>query len=116
MSAPLDLWLNSSFTLFPFVAAKVWAQVPYPFTTVSFFFGAPVALLAHYSPRAPYPPDEAFATKHMTDLGHDIEEFQAFHWNLRGWNKLEKKLTSLKFDCGGHKWYVLLHLSHSRNF
>ncbi|KAF9649112.1 cysteine proteinase [Thelephora ganbajun] len=57
-----------------------------------------------------HPPDEAFAAKHMLDLGHDVKEFQVFHWKLhwRGWKKLEKKLTSPEFDCGGHKWRILL--------
>ena len=44
----------------------------------------------------------------MPDLGHDVKEFQVFHWKLQGWKKLEKKLTSPEFDCGGHKWYVPL--------
>ena len=43
----------------------------------------------------------------MPDLGHDVKEFQVFHWKLQGWKKLEKKLTSPEFDCGGHKWHVL---------
>ncbi|KAF9649101.1 cysteine proteinase [Thelephora ganbajun] len=51
---------------------------------------------------------EAFAAKHMPDLGHDVKEFQVFHWKLQGWKKLERKLTSPEFDCGGHKWRILL--------
>jgi len=44
----------------------------------------------------------------MPDLGHDVQEFQVFHWKLKGWKELGKKLTSPEFDCGGHKWYVLM--------
>ena len=54
----------------------------------------------------PHTPEEAFAAKHMPDLGHDVKESQVFHWKLQGWKKLDKKLTSSEFDCGGHKWYV----------
>ena len=49
--------------------------------------------------------DEAFAAKHMPDLGHDVKDFQVFTWRLIHWKKLEKKLTSPEFDCGGHKWW-----------
>jgi hypothetical protein len=48
--------------------------------------------------------DDAFATKNMPDLGHDVKEFRVFSWKLTGWKKLEKKLTSPEFDCGGHRW------------
>ena len=48
--------------------------------------------------------DEAFAAKHMPDLGHDVKDFQVFTWHLNNWKKLDKKLTSPEFDCGGHKW------------
>ncbi|KAI9510844.1 ubiquitin carboxyl-terminal hydrolase 5 [Russula earlei] len=51
---------------------------------------------------------EAFAAKHMPDLGHDLKEFRVFSWKLTGWKKLEKKLTSPEFDCGGHRWRILL--------
>ncbi|THH20676.1 hypothetical protein EW146_g701 [Bondarzewia mesenterica] len=51
---------------------------------------------------------EAFAAKHMPDLGHDVKEFKVFTWPLKNWKKLEKKLTSPDFECGGHKWRILL--------
>ncbi|KAK7043601.1 ubiquitin-specific protease ubp15 [Paramarasmius palmivorus] len=51
---------------------------------------------------------EAFAAKHMPDLGHDIKDFKVFTWQLEHWKKLEKKLTSAEFECGGHKWRILL--------
>ncbi|KAF9643693.1 cysteine proteinase [Thelephora ganbajun] len=62
-----------------------------------------------------HPSDEAFAAKHMPDLGHDVKEFQVFHWKLQGWKKLERKLTSPEFDCGGHKWRILLFPSGNSN-
>jgi ubiquitin carboxyl-terminal hydrolase 7 len=40
----------------------------------------------------------------MPDLGYDVKEFRVFTWKLTGWKKLEKKLTSPEFDCGGHRW------------
>ena len=40
------------------------------------------------------PSDEAFAAKHMPDLGHDVKEFKVYSWKLANWKKLEKKLTS----------------------
>jgi len=52
------------------------------------------------------PKDEAFAAKHMPDLGHDVKEFTVYNWRVPNWKKLEKKLTSPEFDCGGHRWSV----------
>ena len=92
---------------------KVW--ISRPFWTVSSIFNA--TLLAYRSPLPP-PPDEAFAAKHMPDLGHEVKEFQVYHWKLQGWKKLGKKLISPEFDCGGHAWYVApghRHPSHSYN-
>lgn len=40
----------------------------------------------------------------MPDLGHDVKEFQVFHWKPGSWKKLEKKMHSPEFECGGHKW------------
>ncbi|KAJ3479232.1 hypothetical protein NLI96_g9207 [Meripilus lineatus] len=51
---------------------------------------------------------DAFAAKHMPDLGHDVKEFKVFTWKLTGWKKLDKKLTSPEFECGGHRWRILL--------
>ncbi|TEB31291.1 ubiquitin carboxyl-terminal hydrolase 5 [Coprinellus micaceus] len=52
--------------------------------------------------------NEAFAARHLPDLGHDVKDFKVFTWRLTNWKKLEKKLTSPDFECGGHKWRVLL--------
>ncbi|EGO20961.1 hypothetical protein SERLADRAFT_452101 [Serpula lacrymans var. lacrymans S7.9] len=51
---------------------------------------------------------EAFAAKHMPDLGHDVKDFKVYTWRLSNWKKLEKKLTSPDFECGGHRWRILL--------
>ncbi|OSC99045.1 cysteine proteinase [Trametes coccinea BRFM310] len=51
---------------------------------------------------------EAFAAKHMPDLGHEVKDFKVFTWRLTNWKKLEKKLTSPEFECGGHRWRILL--------
>lgn len=51
--------------------------------------------------------DEAFAAKHMPDLGHEIQDFQVFSWPLQKWRTLDKKLTSPDFEAGGHKWCVI---------
>ena len=48
--------------------------------------------------------DDAFAAKHMPDLGQDIKEFKVFTWSLTKWKSLDKKLHSPEFECGGHKW------------
>ncbi|KAF8509282.1 hypothetical protein JB92DRAFT_2947613 [Gautieria morchelliformis] len=44
----------------------------------------------------------------MPDLGHEVEDFKVFTWSLTNWRKLDKKLTSPEFDCGGHRWRILL--------
>ncbi|PIL34481.1 hypothetical protein GSI_03258 [Ganoderma sinense ZZ0214-1] len=51
---------------------------------------------------------EAFAAKHMPDLGHDVKEFKVYSWKLANWKKLEEKITSPEFECGGHKRRILL--------
>ena len=58
--------------------------------------------------------DDAFAAKHMPDLGHDVKEFKVFTWRLTNWKKLEKKITSPEFECGGHKWYAVSYPASSR--
>ncbi|KAF8348462.1 ICP0-binding domain of ubiquitin-specific protease 7-domain-containing protein [Amanita rubescens] len=51
---------------------------------------------------------KAFAAKHLPDLGYDVKGFRVFTWRLTNWTKLEEKLTSPEFECGGHKWRILL--------
>lgn len=48
--------------------------------------------------------EEAFGAKHLADLGQDEEDFTVFHWDVSHWARLEKRLTSPIFECGGHKW------------
>ena len=73
-----------------------------------FFVGLPPPYPSNIAHPLLHAAEEAFAAKHMPDLGHDVKESQVFHWKLQGWKKLDKKITSPEFDCGGHKWYVLL--------
>jgi len=65
----------------------------------------------------PHPPDDAFAAKHIPHLGYTVKESKVFHWRAQGWKKLEGKLTSPEFSCGGHKWCVpsALSLAPSEN-
>ena len=65
---------------------------------------APARNIVYDLTNAPLFADDAFAAKHMPDLGHDVKEFTVFHWTLNNWKKLEKKITSPEFECGGHKW------------
>jgi ubiquitin carboxyl-terminal hydrolase 7 len=48
----------------------------------------------------------------MPDLGYDVKEFKVFSWTLSTWKKLDKKLTSPEFECGGHRWCVPVVLFH----
>jgi hypothetical protein len=50
--------------------------------------------------------DEEFMQRHLPDLGHEIEETQVFSWKMTNWKKLDKKLYSPDFACGGHRWSV----------
>ncbi|KAF8177293.1 ubiquitin carboxyl-terminal hydrolase 5 [Mycena galopus ATCC 62051] len=50
----------------------------------------------------------AFAAEHMPDLGYDIKDFQVYTWRLAKWTQLDNKLAGDKFECGGHKWNILL--------
>jgi ubiquitin carboxyl-terminal hydrolase 7 len=50
--------------------------------------------------------DDAFAAKNMPDLGHEVKDFKVSTWRINNWSKLDKKLTSPEFECGGHKWCV----------
>ncbi len=54
------------------------------------------------------PTDNAFAAKHLADLGQEEESFAVCHWEVGNWGSLEKRLTGPEFECGGHRWRVLL--------
>lgn len=58
----------------------------------------PVSVLEH----------RAFAAKHLADLGQEEDSFAVCHWDLKDWNGLDKRLTGPEFECGGHKWRILL--------
>ncbi|GAA5900428.1 uncharacterized protein JCM6883_002840 [Sporobolomyces salmoneus] len=52
--------------------------------------------------------DEAFASKHLSDMGEEVEDFTRFTWKLSEYRRMDKKTTSPEFSCGGHKWNILL--------
>ncbi|PWN30800.1 putative ubiquitin-specific processing protease 21 [Jaminaea rosea] len=56
----------------------------------------------------PVTEEHAFGTKHLADLAQEEDDFKVFHWDVAGWPRLEKRLTSPVFECGGHKWRILL--------
>lgn len=64
------------------------------------------ASFVHIAPLSHSFVEEAFAAKHMPDLGHDVKDFKVYTWRLTNWKKLEKKITGPDFECGGHRWSV----------
>jgi ubiquitin carboxyl-terminal hydrolase 7 len=52
----------------------------------------------------PSPTEHAFAAKHLADLGQEEADFGVFHWEIRNWAALEKRITGPEFECGGHRW------------
>ena len=52
----------------------------------------------------------------MPDLGHEVKDFAVYTWRLTNWRKLEKKLTSPEFECGGHRWYAAISSLESLSF
>lgn len=56
-------------------------------------------------PRSPSRPlAEAFAAKHMPDLGQEVEDFQVQTWRVQNWSASSKRMVGADFFCGGHKW------------
>lgn len=51
---------------------------------------------------------EAFAAKHLSDLGIPIEDFKKHSWRIPNYRKLAKRVTSDTFTAGGHEWNILL--------
>lgn len=49
---------------------------------------------------------EAFAAKHMPDLGQEVDDFQVQTWKIENWSQQGKRLQGPEFSCGGHKWCV----------
>ncbi|KDR67782.1 hypothetical protein GALMADRAFT_231689 [Galerina marginata CBS 339.88] len=56
----------------------------------------------------------AFAEQYLPNLGHEVNDFKAFTWQLSNWKKLDTRLTSPNFECGGRKWRILLYPSGIR--
>jgi ubiquitin carboxyl-terminal hydrolase 7 len=44
----------------------------------------------------------------MPDLGQEIETFKVYHWRLKNYREQDKRICSPEFECGGHKWSILL--------
>ncbi|KAH7100994.1 ICP0-binding domain of ubiquitin-specific protease 7-domain-containing protein [Auriculariales sp. MPI-PUGE-AT-0066] len=44
----------------------------------------------------------------MPNLGHEIREITTFHWKVENWSNLQGKVVSPIFECGGHRWRLLL--------
>ncbi|CCV00636.1 unnamed protein product [Malassezia sympodialis ATCC 42132] len=51
---------------------------------------------------------EAFTNRHLADLGQEEEDFQVCHWPIESWHSLDKRITGPEFECGGHRWRILL--------
>lgn len=51
---------------------------------------------------------EAFAAKHMPDLGQEVEDFKVHTWRIKNWQAQDKRIVSDSFEAGGHKWRILL--------
>ncbi|PWN37589.1 putative ubiquitin-specific processing protease 21 [Meira miltonrushii] len=52
--------------------------------------------------------ERAFAVKHLADLGQEEEDFKVMHWDINNWGSLDKRITGPEFECGGHRWRILL--------
>ncbi|KAL1922777.1 uncharacterized protein VTP21DRAFT_9153 [Calcarisporiella thermophila] len=52
--------------------------------------------------------NERFAKKNMPDLGIEVEDFQVYHWEIKDWKSLDKRITGPNFEVGGWKWRILL--------
>ncbi|KAI3493363.1 hypothetical protein L1887_41917 [Cichorium endivia] len=51
---------------------------------------------------------KAFAEKHLADLGQEEADFAVCTWKIKGWRTLDKRITGPEFECGGHRWRILL--------
>ncbi|GAA6000863.1 ubiquitin-specific protease UBP15 [Rhodotorula paludigena] len=71
--------------------------------------GAPGAMDVDYASQVVSVEDyEAFAAKHLSDMGEEVDDFQVFRWPLKDYQRMDKKVLSPEFSCGGHKWNILL--------
>ncbi|KAL7416026.1 hypothetical protein BDY24DRAFT_406155 [Mrakia frigida] len=60
------------------------------------------------SPQPTIKDSEAFAAKHMPDLGQEVEDFQVQTWRVQNWSASSKRMVGADFLCGGHKWRILI--------
>lgn len=60
------------------------------------------------TPRVSVTDHKAFAEKYLADLGQEEADFQVCHWPISSWHALEKRITGPEFECGGHRWRILL--------
>lgn len=60
------------------------------------------------APRVSVMDHKAFVEKYLADLGQEEADFQVCHWPIKSWHALEKRITGPEFECGGHKWRILL--------
>ncbi|KAH8790439.1 hypothetical protein DL96DRAFT_1664651 [Flagelloscypha sp. PMI_526] len=49
-----------------------------------------------------------FVAKYIPDFGYRVKDFTSFCWPVNSWGKLQRRLISPEFECGGHKWHILL--------
>lgn len=47
---------------------------------------------------------DAFAAKHLVDLGIPVLDFKRYSWRIPNYRKLAKRMTSDTFNVGGHEW------------
>lgn len=38
-------------------------------------------------------------------MGHEVEDFQVYHWKIDSWRALKERTNSPEFEAGGWKWY-----------
>ncbi|WFD08090.1 ubiquitinyl hydrolase 1 [Malassezia vespertilionis] len=69
---------------------------------------APLDTAVSKQPRVSVMDEKAFSEKYLADLGLDEAEFKVFHWPIKSWSALEKRITSPEFEVGGHRWRILL--------
>ncbi|KAM0792135.1 hypothetical protein ACM66B_004835 [Microbotryomycetes sp. NB124-2] len=51
---------------------------------------------------------DAFAHKHLSEMGEEVEDFTVFSWHIKDYRRQDKRVLSPEFVCAGHKWNILL--------
>ncbi|KAJ7137496.1 TRAF-like protein [Mycena crocata] len=44
----------------------------------------------------------------MSDPGRKVKDFRLYTWRVSDWFRLDKSVKSPEFECGDHKWRILL--------